>query len=381
MPDIGVAGGLKLGVIADVHLDQAFTWAGPDTGRRLRQAIRDTLGTAVRLAAEAGVDALCVAGDLFESDRCAPDTPGFLRDLFASISPTPILLAPGNHDPAVPGSPYFTVEWTPNVHVFRQPGLSAFRLIDGFTVWGAGHDRPAYTPGFLDAGFRVSGGGVHVALFHGAERSALAFQEDGKIPHAPFSSEQIPAAGLAHAFVGHYHKHRDAESLTYPGNLEHLEFGETGERGLVIATVAANGSVTTSRHVLAQVGMFDVTVDADGCGTVDDIRGRLSERLRGLPQDDLVRVARVTVTGQASGPLHVSREDLATVRHDLEKIVIHRVDLRAADDLEQIAAEPTVRGVFVRMVRESADLPEEDKDLVLTAGLRALSGRDDLQVV
>jgi DNA repair exonuclease SbcCD nuclease subunit len=381
MPDAGPTGGVKLGFIADVHLDQAFTWAGPEVGRRLRQAIRDALRNAVATAAEAGVDAFCVAGDLFEDDRYTPDTPEFLRGLFADLSPTPVLLAPGNHDPAVPASPYVTAEWTPNVHVFLRPELSAFQLGDGFTVWGAGHDRPAYTPGFFDSGFRVSGGGVHVALFHGAERGMLRFQEEGKIAHAPFDAQQVAAAGLAHAFAGHYHQPRDTDLLTYPGNVEHLAFGESGERGLVIATVAAEGLVTSQRHVLARVGMYDVNVDADGCGTVDEIRARLEARLAELPQGAPVRVARVTVTGHAAGPLHISQEDLVTVPHGLDKLVVQRLELQAADDMEQIAAERTVRGAFVRMVHDAAHLDADDRELVLTAGLRALSGRGDLQVV
>jgi DNA repair exonuclease SbcCD nuclease subunit len=372
---------VRLGIVADVHLDQAFVWAGPDVGRRLRQAIRDALRCVVTAAAEAGVDAFCVAGDLFEDDRYASDTPEFLRALFAELAPTPVLLAPGNHDPAVPTSPYLTVEWPSNVHVFANPELTAFSLADGLTMWGAGHDRPAYTPGFFDSGFHAHGSGVHLALFHGAERDTLSFQEEGKIAHAPFDAAQIAAAGLAHAFVGHYHQPRDTDLLTYPGNLEHLAFGETGERGLVLATVAADGTVTSERRALARVGMYDVTVDANGCGTVDELRGRLEAKLAELPQDAPVRVARVTVTGQVTGTLQVSQADLLTVPHSLDKLVIQRLDLQAADDLEQIAAEPTVRGAFVRMVRDDATLADEDRGLVLAAGLRALSGRGDLQVV
>lgn len=381
MPDAGTTGAVKLGFVADVHLDQAFTWAGPDVGRRLRQAIRDSLRNAVTTAAEVGVDAFCVAGDLFEDDRYAPDTPEFLRGLFADLAPTPVLLAPGNHDPAVPASPYATAEWTPNVHVFPQPELSAFRLGDGFTVWGAGHDRPAYTPGFFDNGFRVAGGGVHVALFHGAERASLHFQGQDKQPHAPFDEQQVAAAGLAHAFVGHYHQPRDSALVTYPGNLERLTFGETGNRGLVLVTLASDGSVTTERQVLARVGMYDVPVSVDGCRTVDDVRDRLVVALADLPQDGPVRVARVAVAGEIAGELDITEADLTTVPHNLDALVLREVRLRAADNLEQIAAEATVRGEFVRMVRGTADLDDADRDLVLIAGLRALGGRGDLQVV
>lgn len=374
-------GTLTLAVVADVHLDQAFTWAGPDVGRRLRQAIRDALRDAVHTAAEAGADAFCIAGDLYEDDRYAPDTPEFLRGLFADLSPTPVLLAPGNHDFTGPASPYRTVEWTPNVHVFGEPELSAYELADGVTVWGAGHDRPAYTPGFFDAGFRVSGGGVHVALFHGAERASLSFQGQDKQPHAPFDERQIAAAGLAHAFVGHYHQPRDSALLTYPGNLERLTFGERGERGLVLATLAADGRVAVQWRVLSRVGMYDVDVDADGCRTVDEVRDRLMAALAGLPQDGPVRAARVSVSGEVDADFGITEADLLTARGDLDALVVREVRLRPADDLEQIAAEATVRGEFVRMVRAAGDLDDADRELVLLAGLRALSGRGDLRVV
>ena len=381
MQTFAPGGTLKLGIVADVHLDQAFTWAGPEIGRRLRQAIRDALRSAVQFAADADVDAFCVAGDLYEDDRYAADTPEFLWSLFAGLSPKPVLLAPGNHDFAGPMSPYRTVDWTPNVHVFLEPVLSAYQLAAGVTVWGAGHDRPAYTPGFFDTGFRVLGGGLHVALFHGAERAWLPFQGKDKQPHAPFDERQVAAAGLAHAFVGHYHQPRDDGLITYPGNLEQLTFGEKGERGLVIALLADDGSVITRRHVLSRVGMYDVEVNADGCRTVDEVRGRLAAALAGLPKDGPVRVARVTVVGEAAGDLDITGADLTTVPHDLDALVLHAVRLRAADNLEQIADEPTVRGEFVRMVRAAADLDDDDRELVLIAGLRALGGRGDLQVV
>jgi hypothetical protein len=127
--------------------------------------------------------------------------------------------------------------------------------------------------------------------------------------------------------------------------------------------------------------MYDVNVAADGCGTVDEIRARLEAKLAELPQGAPVRVARVSVTGQVTGMLQISPADLVTVQGALDKLVIQRLELHAADDLEQIAAEPTVRGAFLRMVREDATLDDEDRELVLTAGLRALSGRGDLQVV
>jgi exonuclease SbcD len=54
-------------------------------------------------------------------------------------------------------------------------------------------------------------------------------------------------------------------------------------------------------------------------------------------------------------------------------------DLRAAYDLDAIAGEATVRGQFVRDVLDS-QLEPSLRQRVLVTGLRALDGRDDLEV-
>ena len=105
-----------------------------------------------------------------------------------------------------------------------RPALGAGRAGAGRTLWGGAHCASAGTENFLQ-GFRVGRSGIHLGLFHGSERSGLREQGEGKLPHAPFDSEDIERAGLHHAFVGHYHAPRDAARHTYPGNPEPLAFG------------------------------------------------------------------------------------------------------------------------------------------------------------
>ena len=54
--------------------------------------------------------------------------------------------------------------------------------------------------------------------------------------------------------------------------------------------------------------------------------------------------------------------------------------LRPAYNFEAIRAEPTVRGQFVSDVLD-AGLPPDEERRVLTTGLRALDGRNDLEVL
>ena len=116
-------------------------------------------------------------------------------------------------------------------------------------------------------------------LFHGSEQGDHRGQGDGKEPHAPFRAEQIPAAGLHHALVGHFHTPRDATWHTYPGNPEPLTFGETGERGAVLVTVAPDGSVTRERHRVAVTEVSDVEVDLTGAAHAGEVRDRVAKAL------------------------------------------------------------------------------------------------------
>jgi DNA repair exonuclease SbcCD nuclease subunit len=366
---------MRLLVFADLHLDAPFAWARPEVARARRQAIRDCLTRICDLAATMRVDAVCCAGDLYEQERYTPDTAAFLRSAFARLDRIKVFLAPGNHDWLGPASLYRQVDWTDNVHLYEQPRLTPVELADGFTLWGAGHQAPANTRGFLDE-FRVDRGGVHVALFHGSEQGDLEVQGHGKIPHAPFRADQIGAAGLHHALVGHFHTPRDAPTHTYPGNPEPLTFGETGERGAVLVTVDERGAVTRERHKVAVAQVGDVTVDLTGVTHTEEVRERVRHGVAGLRG-----TVRVTLRGEVGRDVHVSVRDLDGIAPHLE-VVPQLGHITVAYDLEAIAGERTVRGLFVRDVQAAPDLTDDQRRRVLITGLRALDERraQDLEV-
>ena len=359
---------MRLLLFSDLHLDTPFAWAGRDLARVRRQALRDTLVRVCRLADELEVDALVSAGDLYEHERFSPDTGEFLRTQFAALG-RPVLLAPGNHDWYGPGSLYTQVSWSPNVHVFAEDRLQPRVLTEGFTVWGAAHRAPANTDGFLDD-FTVDRSGVNVGLFHGSERSALPFQESGKVPHAPFSGEQVARAGLAHAMLGHFHTPRDAETHTYPGNPDPLSFGESGERAAVLLEFAGDGSVRRERHRVASTTVADVDVRLDGPTTFQQVREQVVAELAPLSG-----VVRMTLRGEVAPEVDLRLADLRDVAPHLEALVPRLGQVHVTYDFDAIKEERTVRGQFVTDVLADEALDEPTRRRVLVTGLRALDGR------
>ena len=365
---------MKFLLFADVHLDAPFRWAGVDLARKRRSAVRAAVTQMCRVAEQESVDAVLCAGDLYEHDYFTPDTAQFLRASFAELD-RPVFLAPGNHDWFGPRSLYAQVQWTPNVTVFAEDRLQPVELADGLTLWGAAHRAPANTDGFLER-FTVGRGGVNVAVFHGSEQSGLSWQEAGKVPHAPFTEAQVSLSGLNHVFSGHFHTPRSGNLYTYPGNPEPLAFGETGERGAVIATVGANGEVERRLVALSDNKVHDVCVDLTGISHAGEVRERLLAAVAGLSG-----LVRATLRGEVDPTADVHVTDLEDSAPHLEALVVRIGALSVAYDFASLAQEQTVRGQFVRDVMASAALDESDCRRILVTGLRALDGRgDELEV-
>jgi hypothetical protein len=215
---------------------------------------------------------------------------------------------------------------------------------------------------------------VSVALFHGSERSGLGVQGSGrggaaKVPHAPFDARQVERAGLAHALVGHYHRPVHGPWHTYPGNPEPLSFGEVEPRGPVLVTGGADGSVRRSARPVAARLWQDVTVEVADARHGGEIREPVRAALAACSG-----LVRLTVTGTCSPELSLAGLELADLGAHLDALVVRPPQLRPGYDIARLAAEPTVRGSFVRDVLAS-ELDTEAAQRVLTAGLLALDGR------
>ena len=362
---------MKLLHFADLHLDAPFAWASPEAARLRRRNRREAFSRILQLATEERCDAILVAGDLFELDRVRPDTLEFLRSGFAEVA-LPVYLAPGNHDWLSSASPYNTVQWSANVHVFTESRLQPISLLDGLTLWGAAHRAPANTPNFF-AGFRPDREGIHIAVAHASERTTLPWQESGKQPHAPFEAAELDKAGLSHAFLGHYHVPRDARRHTYPGNPDPLEFGELGERGAVLASVSADGSVERERRSVAVSEVHDLTVTLRGAAHSEEIGEAVEAEL-----SRLAGFVRVTLAGEVAPSLELDLGDLRRLGGHLDGLVLRTGDLSTTYELAEIEREASVRGQFARSTSTIEDVDLRRR--VLLTGLRALEGRRDLEV-
>ena len=190
---------VKIVHAADFHLDSAFGALSAEQARQRRRESRELLTRLANYVNQNGVDVVLLAGDLFDSDTTYRETLEALSDALGAMRAR-VFIAPGNHDPYSAKSPYATLAWPENVHVFSSNTVERVVLPElSCAVYGAAFTASAQEESLL-ANFHASEDGlVHLMVLHG-ELSTAGSRYD------PITKEQIGQSGLDYLALGHTHQ-------------------------------------------------------------------------------------------------------------------------------------------------------------------------------
>ena len=356
---------------ADFHLDSAF---GALDQRRAAARRRESRETVLRLAnyvGSHGVDLVLLAGDLFDSAAAFRETGEQLSAALGQME-AQVFIAPGNHDWYGPGSPYRTVDWPENVHIFSENTLTAVELPQwNLVIHGAAFTDSQQTESFLRGFSAPADGKVHMGLLHG-EVDGAEEQYD------PLRREEIAGSGLAYLALGHVHRRTEPLRLgntvcAWPGCLEGRGFDELGEKGFYQGTLDETGRVSLEFVPFARRRYEILEVDVTG----KDPRSALEAALPADTARDLYRIILTGETGEGGAGAAALQEALSDRFYALEV----RDHTRRAADLWARAEEDSLRGLFLRQLRQKRDQAgsEAERQVIEQAarfGLAALDHRD-----
>ena len=355
---------------ADFHLDSAFGALPPGQAAARRRESREL---ALRLAdyvKEHGIDLVLLAGDLFDSASPFRETGEQLAAALGQMR-TRVFISPGNHDWYGPGSPWETVDWPENVYVFKENRLTAVEVPErNLVIHGAAFSGPEQLESLL-AGFTAPADGkCHIGLLHGELDGAEA-------RYGPIRREEAAASGLCYLALGHVHKRTAPLTLgrtvcAWPGCPEGRGFDETGEKGVLCGTVSDDGAVEASFVPFARRRYEIVEADVTGRTALE----AAEQTIRGDTRRDLYRII---LTGEADGTVDAGAVESA-LRERFYALEV-RDETRMAADVWAGAGEESLRGLFLRTLRQKWDsAPDEEtrRRIALAArfGLAALEHRD-----
>ena len=355
--------------LSNLHLDASFPAFGPTR----RADLRAVLGRILALARERRVDAVTIAGDLYEQDYALPDTAAFLAQQFARLAPIRVFIAPGARDPYTNDSLYALTRWPENVTVFSQGRLTPVELAPGVTLWGAACP-PARGHTTLE-GFHVDREGVNLLLLHAADAEQPASGAEGVFS---VSASAVRAAGFELALLGHSVTARfwpeQAPCCLYPGSPEPLGPEPADARHTIALVTVGEAGCAVEQLPINQWRHHALTVELAGCGSVAEAAARVQAALG--PADARL-VCEVTLAGAPEIPL-----DAAAVLAQVETPahLYGQAAFAFPFDLEHLAQEQTVRGLLVRrfqhrLTRARDEAERERQWRALALALQALEGK------
>ena len=351
---------LRLLHFADLHLDRSFASErlyGVGAQRR-RGDLRAALQRIVERARQAQVDLITCAGDLFEQDHVTRDTAAFVVQTLGGAG-LPLLIAPGNADPAVPSSPYRYLRWPDNVTIAAHDELRPYRYGD-VQVWAAGFMHPEVSEAPLRDFARQEG--TNLLLLHASDMSQVP---EGVTPYKPILPSQVEQAGFRHALLGHYHAASSSGPMTYPGSPEPLGWSETGRHCTALVTIE-DDAVHVLLEDINQRQFAQETIDITGMTSPEHVRDAVLAIRDGKHLEG--GVIRATLVGERARSLSIDPQALSTECSDGFAYLEFRDQSRVSHDLEAATQEFTSRG---EMVRKLVDHKQESRQEEQTVG-RAL---------
>jgi DNA repair exonuclease SbcCD nuclease subunit len=239
------------------------------SGKEHRAQLKATFSKVIDLALTSEVDALLIAGDLFDS---AYPQPGLVREVLYQLKRLDTvgiwtLIVPGTHDRLLPGGVYENKEFSslPHVHIFKEREMTPFRLdrLD-LAVYGRATYQEA---GDVLENFRVSPDARwHVGLLHASLTIPGKVERDEMM----VSGESIARSGLHYLALGHWHSMgnygKGDVNACYSGSPEPLEMGK-GEAGRVLMVDFEEGAPVRVKPIaVGRRRLLRMTFDAGELG-------------------------------------------------------------------------------------------------------------------
>ncbi len=372
---------------ADLHLDSPFSL--PNASRAPAHATLEAFTQIVSLAVREKVDAVVLAGDLYERrDRSVRARLHLQKELTRlHCAGIRSFIVHGNHDPLSadpgalalpPSTTVFGANWS-EVAVTTPDGRVRFR-VQGLSF------AEAQVRENVSKQFHRVGPEVTVALLH-----CNVGGHGAHANYAPCTTQDLDAAGLDYWALGHVHTRQimplpSGGCAVYPGNPQGRQVNETGPRGCVIVELdeARERAPRVQFFACDVVRWHRLEVDVAAVETIDALVDTIDRCADAATGDTPVKhhVLRVVLTGRAVLHRQLTVPALAELEQAVAERFAHRPlsleSLRTATsapfDLPRLVASGGLAGEIAKLMTEPWPATMREK-VWADAGLGALTAQ------
>ncbi|MFC5748816.1 metallophosphoesterase family protein [Actinomadura rugatobispora] len=314
---------------ADLHIDSPLRGLSRYEGAPeddLRLATRRALDNLVRLATDLSVDAVLLAGDVYDGDWNDYQTGLYFSRQMAFLRQAgiPVYMVSGNHD--AQNRTMRTLKFPDNVHVFATEKPETIRNEEaGLAVHGQGFARWDLGDN-LAAGYPTRDGGLfNVGLLH----TGLEGGHSDHKRYAPCTVADLQARDYDYWALGHIHTQQIVSRepwIVYPGNIQGRHARETGPKGCVVVTVDGELRVASVEHHDLDTARWErLDIDVTGRDDIDQVLSLVEQGFQKIPEERLTAV-RVTLSGATSAHAALWR-DREQILNELRAAAGHHPNL------------------------------------------------------
>ena len=355
---------MKMIHCADLHLDSKLNAnLDRDKAALRRQELLDTFSRLVDYAADNGVDAILIAGDMFDKTHIRKQARSRVIDEIATHPDIDFLYLQGNHD---------RTDFLQDVDITQLPNLKLFSDVEwrGYRyddVVVTGREITADNAKTFTMNLVLDQADVNIVMLHGQESDYEGNDKTQIVPLYELRGKYIDYLAL-----GHIHSYKKAKldergEYCYCGCLEGRGFDECGEKGFVLLTIedkkVQSQFVPFAKRSLHEV-QIEITPEKSMPEILDDISGAVSD----ISADDMVKTVLtgyVNMDGEA---------DTDRIRSRFaESFFFFKVydQTRINIDYDSFMGDKSLKGEFVRIMQQ-AELPEDKKARIVEIGMKAL---------
>lgn len=287
---------------ADLHLDsplRSLAMRNSDLAELVGNATRQALIGIVDLCIDEQVDALIIAGDLYDGDQTSMKTARFLASQMQRLHETGIgtYIIRGNHDALSRITQELILP--PSVTLFggRTHAVDVAHGDLALSIHGLSFAKPHAPESLLEKYRRPVPDTVNIGIMHTSLAGA-----PGHDLYAPCKASDLHAWGFDYWALGHVHvraQHAGDRKVIMPGMPQGRDINEAGEKSVTLVTVNDDRSLTIEERATSIAQFERVPVNLSSVATWREA-AELIEQAIGLARDrarSAHLVARLRLTG------------------------------------------------------------------------------------
>ena len=344
--------------VADFHFDSPFVNLSDKEGlgELCRLAQRKAFKKVIEYAKGNKVDSLFISGDLYEQTYIRQTTIEYINNLFKEIPDTKIFIAPGNHDPYIKNSYYNKFNWNDNVKIFTNK-IEKVETSEA-DIYGYGFNDFYCNDTKIEELKIENKDKANILVIH-ADLDASKSQE--KV-YNPISKKALEEKGFDYIALGHIHKPDFDSNIVYPGSAFPLGFDELGARGMIVGKIE-KGTVEKEFVRLNDIEFVEKEIDLTDIISKEELIEKINSQKEESTTNELIKIKLV------------GKRNFEIDTYDLYKFILNEKIIKIKNetsinyDLEKIANETSLKGIFVKEMLENLNQQndEEERNIIENA--------------